>query len=129
MKMNNRRSTYRSGYRVPSDAFGSLIVNLRYPTMTLWKTLKNFINNLEINEEFIRRQVLHYIYINDMYNHDTIIDIYNLQLVRVGILEWSPKGIYTKIKNIPKSLNTVLLKKLSNKSRWGSWLISIDMLD
>lgn len=129
--MNRRPKPYRSGYRIPSNPSGKYhtIVKLRYPDKTIWQALKDFINDLKIDEEFTRKKVIDYIYLSDVYYSEVTIDSYGNQLTYIGILKWSKSGTYIKLKNIPEKLTTSKLSKLANKSSWQSWFTPIEMLD
>lgn len=127
--MNKRPRPYRSGYRIATNSGSIKIVLLNYPDKTLWQTLKDFINNLEINEKFTRKEIIKHIYVNEIYNSKITIDTYRNLLTNIGILKIVGVGRYVKLKDIPKSLDTKLLKKIANKKSWESWFIPIEYLD
>ena len=130
MMKNKRCRPYRANYRIQGDSYGnSTIVKLRYPDKTIWQSIKDFIENIEIDETFTRKELLKFVYKTQMAHLETTIDGYRNLLTHAGVLERIGIGKYTKRKNIPKTLSTKQLRDLTNKRNWKSWFTPLEAID
>ena len=125
--MKKRTRPYRSGYFFPSENGTIKKVKLRNPNKTIWDSVKDFINNLKINEEFTRQGILKHIY--KSHCDQSTVDTYKHQLMTLGIIELIKPGRYIKVKRIPKTLSTKTLRELSSKKSWKSWFIDTDFIE
>ncbi len=92
---------------------------------SIWENTKKFINSLQENEEFTRRQFLHTIYTDPrVTRYETTADHYRNQLTHAGFIGWVSIGIYRKIENIPKDLNTTNLRKFARDKSWRTWFMT-----
>lgn len=82
---------------------------------SLWKRVKEFINNIPINQTFTRKESLEKCYRKSGYkkNDATAVDTYINLLRHSGFIEHVGRGLRKKIFNIPPSLTLTDLRLFS----------------
>jgi len=100
---------------------------------SIWSLLKKYINSLNKNEIFTRKELLYSVYgnrvgdglLNNSY-YGTTVDQYRRYITIANCLEIVDRGKYIKLKSIPPNLS---IKKLQNHvygSTWKRWFIPIE---
>jgi len=94
---------------------------------TIWSLLKNYINNLKVNEEFNRKDLLSCVYVHPLENIlcgcQTSVDQYRRYITINGFLSHTGHATYKKLKNIPENASIHKLKKHAYDRSWRSWYI------
>jgi len=124
--MIKRTRPYRT-HRIAINGKSKLvtIVNNR----SIWDLLKEYINKFSDGDIILRTTMISAIYnITKSYISYHTIDSYIYELKVVDVLKMVKPGKYRKLRNIPIKLTTSQLRKISNKSRWESWFMSIDYI-
>lgn len=99
---------------------------------TIWSLIKTYINRLDVNEEFTRKDLFNIVYHKKcgklLRRYESSLDQYRRSLTLVGCLEHVGYAKYKKLKNIPKGLSTSKLKKHAYSNSWKQWFIQLEDL-
>jgi hypothetical protein len=97
---------------------------------TVWELTKKYINNLKVNKQFGRSNLLRAVYeleVATAYGQrECAADSYRRALEKVGCIEFVSRGIYKKIKPIPLNLTTNKLQEAAYDSSWRTWFIPLE---
>ena len=126
-----RSRPYREGYLIPAEESHSFPqrVKLRNPKNTIWSSVKEFINALEPNEEFKRKEILNYIYTVNMAPYENIVDWYRHLLTILKFLDHVGRGLYKKKCDVPIKLTTTQLREYAYGNSWKSWFIPLELIE
>ena len=93
---------------------------------TGWLELKKYLNSLEPEELFTRKQMLNNVYTIDVSNLKfTAADTYKGYLNKLGFISKQSHGIYIKKLHIPMKLTLVSVKKALKDESWKTWFIPL----
>ncbi len=94
---------------------------------SIWFLLKKYINNLKVNEEFTRTDLLSCVYIDEIISGmkacQTTVDQYRRYITINGFLSHIGYAKYKKLKNIPENVSIYKLKIHVYDKSWKSWYI------
>ena len=96
----------------------------------IWKLFKEFFNNLNINEEFTRRQMFHACYesnvADEMKRSRTATpDAYRCYVCRLGMAKLIKPGRYRKLMNLPDVPLAVIQKASKENKGWKEWFVPL----
>ncbi|MCF8019850.1 MAG: hypothetical protein K9L62_10625 [Vallitaleaceae bacterium] len=106
-------------------------VNIRtIDRKTIWSLLKEYINSLEDNEQFTRKDLLYAVYVEDaakaLTRVETSVDQYRRYITILGFLDHPGRGTYKKIKDLPPFLTVSKAKRAAYDRSWRSWFMQIE---
>lgn len=98
----------------------------------LWHLFKDFINSLEKDQKFSRKDLLEHIYVpkaaEAIRSHETTVDHYRLYSCHIGYVDHVSTGQYIKKHPIPDNMTSTMLKRFAyNREEWRDWFIPKDM--
>ena len=89
--------------------------------MTIWELIKSFINGLEAEEEFRRKDAIRHVYTEDISHTITSADNYLYDLVTFGFVEKVKLGTYKKKFDVPADLKLSVVRKAKADKSWAAW--------
>jgi hypothetical protein len=124
--MIKRTRPYRT-QRIAHQGKSKLITTI--DDKPIWDLLKEYINSMPMSYTLSRIDIIRSIYnINHVYVSLRTLDNYLYELRAVNVLKRVKSGKYQKLRDIPIKLTTSQLMKISNKSSWESWFMTIDYI-
>lgn len=100
---------------------------------SIWSLFKSYINKLEDDALFNRRDMLSCVYVHEVVEGgiigcQTTVDQYRRYLTIAKVLDRVGRGEYKKLKNIPEHLSIKKLKNHVYGDSWQTWFIPIEDL-
>ena len=92
---------------------------------TVWRMVKEYINNLPQGTLFTRKQLLDHIYTVNVTKTDTAADYYKGYLNKLGFITTQKPGCYIKQKHIPTKLTMVTVRKAAQDDSWKIWFVPL----
>lgn len=102
-------------------------LNEEHRDKNLWTVLKEFINSININETFTRKEMLAHIYDFNFNVHRHTTDCYRNDLCHCGFIEKTEKrGVYKKIRHIPIGMTMTQVRKIGYDKTWTEWFVPLE---
>ena len=104
------------------------LVAKKHGGSSIWSIIREFVNTININDTFTRKELLFYIYEeNSVDAHRHTPDCYRNDLCHCCFIEKTDKrGVYKKLRHIPENMTTSQVRTIGYDKTWTEWFVPLE---